>query len=635
MTDAPGGSLKSLVGRWFGSFQLTRLLGAGAVGAVFLAKDHSLRRDVALKVLAKSEDGADDELHARFLREARAAARLVHPNVVQIYQIGEDEHFRFIAMEYVNGRTLHGTAKQEGGRLPEIFCIQRMGEAANALKLAASMGICHRDIKPANLLLTQTNTIKMTDFGLAAHIDASHTIGLANPSRFEGTPNYMSPEQWQQEPLTPKSDIYGLGCTFYHLLTGQTPYRAGNLLVCLQAHLFDPVPDPRALLPGLQDDFAEILMRCMAKPADERPEAGELCEALDELLHTRRTVELSGGGVAPALFTDGSLGSWTPELLSSRVGGSAQSMVMTRERASGVPDSKPAVSQAVPLQGAALDYRAHFGLRDYPFSDVRKPFLFWNEEPYQSILRALSARVAAKTLKLHTVLGASGSGRTFVCEMLKQRLKDIFVFPVEPRLLLGMRPLVSLCRQYGCFDVNPRASQQTLLDTFMSTALPPGNPNSFFVLLVDGMDAGDRELLAELDEILECASTKRMAMVLTGLESLPDELISLGAPANLLNGHPPLSIGRMSLKQMNEYLDFRMRLAGGSGKTLGLNTASQQLLHARSGGLPKWIHVHCHNALVFAALKNEKTVSFESIRLGLKSKSVLSPDGAKLLLQSG
>jgi serine/threonine protein kinase len=138
--------LADLTGKWLGSFQIIKLLGKGAMGSVYLAKDSLLRREVALKVLAKDEGGVDEERYERFLREARAAARLIHPNVVQIFQVGESDDVRFIAMEYVEGMTTRQAAKQAGGKLSEQMCIEKMREAADALKLADTIGICHRDI---------------------------------------------------------------------------------------------------------------------------------------------------------------------------------------------------------------------------------------------------------------------------------------------------------------------------------------------------------------------------------------------------------------------------------------------------------------------------------------------------------
>src|SRR5262245_38665380 len=227
-------AMSNLAGHQVGPFRLVRTLGRGAMGVVYLASDAVLRRNVALKLIAKGAEG-DHEQHERFLREARAAARLVHSNVVQIFQVGETPDFRFIAMEYVEGTSMDREAKQQGGRLSERFAMERMREAADALGLAEAYGICHRDIKPSNLLLTSAGALKVADFGLAHQADGG-TIGAGAGNRIEGTPLYMSPEQWSGGQITPAADVYSLGCTFYHLLSGETPYPSGDLFSLLRAH---------------------------------------------------------------------------------------------------------------------------------------------------------------------------------------------------------------------------------------------------------------------------------------------------------------------------------------------------------------------------------------------------------------
>src|SRR4051812_10684927 len=287
-------SLINLAGQSLGAFQLERLLGTGTGGAVYLAKDTALRRDVAIKLLAKSTDDTDDVRRDRFLREARAAARLLHPNVVQIFQIGEANDFRYIAMEYVEGMSTWQSAKRQGGRLPEQFCIEKMREAADALRLAESLGICHRDIKPANLLLNAEGTLKIADFGLAAQIEGGETIGPGSQSQIEGTPFYMSPEQWSGGVVGAPADIYSFGCTFYHLLCGNTPFPQRDLIGCMNAHCKVPAPDPRLLIPDLDPLLAGMIRRCMTKRPADRPTAIELVELLDDMLMLRRSATRVG-----------------------------------------------------------------------------------------------------------------------------------------------------------------------------------------------------------------------------------------------------------------------------------------------------------------------------------------------------
>ena len=161
MSSAAGINDAQWIGQEIGSFQVLRLLGRGAMGAVFLAEDSILKRKVALKLLPKGDDHSDSDKLQRFLREARSAARIIHPNVVQVFQIGDLPRHRFIAMEYVNGMTLQDRARMHGGQLPQDFAISRFLEAADALRFAANLGICHRDLKPQNLLINEMGELKV------------------------------------------------------------------------------------------------------------------------------------------------------------------------------------------------------------------------------------------------------------------------------------------------------------------------------------------------------------------------------------------------------------------------------------------------------------------------------------------
>lgn len=660
MSQGPAAPLNDLSGQWLGPFQLTRLLGTGAMGSVYLAKDSVLRRDVALKVLAKGEGGLDEDRYERFLREARAAARLIHPNVVQIFQVGESDHYRFIAMEYVEGMTMRQAAKQQGGKLPEQLCIEKMRDAADALKLADTYGICHRDIKPANLLLTAQGMLKIADFGLAAQVEGSESIGPAAISKFEGTPYYMSPEQWYGGPISTSADIYCLGCTFYHLATGQTPYPPRDLLGCFRAHTMDPVPDPRTAMPGIDPAFAELLMRCMAKFSAERPNASEVVELLDEMLLVRRSVIRSRSSLPPfappssavsselarisELPSDGRSGerSGTPSTtLPSEASRSVATFrrTTTQRQIGAITQSPNALSQTGaitrPESLGSQSYHQFFGLTGYPFSDIRQPSTFWDAPPYGSALRMLAAQILEEDSRPQMLLGAPGSGRTFLCEMLKNKFPRIFIFTIEPQLLFGIRPMVMLCRQYGAPHVMPYMTQAVLIEEFLNAVLPENTPDAVAVVVVDGVDPSDRDVLIELDDILHRAPRRKFSMILVGSEDLPERLSEAGAPKRLVSGSPPAVLRPMTLREMSQYIDFRMKNVGGAPQGLQLDIASQQLLHARSGGSPKLINAFCHNALTIAALKKETNVKLSSIRLGLKSKTYLSTEAAKNLLLEG
>ncbi|WP_437636342.1 protein kinase domain-containing protein [Sorangium sp. So ce854] len=626
MIADPATTLTHLAGQWLGPFQLVQLLGIGAMGAVYLARDSVLQRDVAVKLIAKGSADTDPERRDRFLREARAAARLLHPNVVQIFQVGEDEDVRYIAMEYVHGLTMAQAAKQHGGRLPEQFGIEKMREAAAALELAASYGISHRDVKPANLLLNASGTLKIADFGLASH-PGSGPLGSTGAARtLEGTPFYMSPEQWTGQEIAPPSDIYSLGCTFYHLLVGRTPYSARDLAGCFHAHCHTPVPDPKQSLPDIDPLLAELLRRCMSKRPQERPSAGHIVAFLEDMLMLRRS------SVRPRELPEPHRPSLTSgvELSETRV----SQIPLPARSAIATPTGTILVNStsAVGHFTGQYSYRNHFGLTGYPFSDIRQPSFFWDAGPYAWVLRTLASQIVAGQ-RPAILVGEPGSGRTFVCEMIKNKVPRIHVFSIEPQLLFGTRPLVSLCRQIGAASATPAMSQQHLVDAFLGHALQRAGSDAVAVLVVDGVDPEDHDLLMELHDILRSAPPGRLSMILVGAPDLPSTLASNGVPRELYSGAQSLLLPGLTQQEMIEYIDFRMRSVGGSGRGLNLDIASQQLLHARSGGSPKLVNIFCHNALTIAALQGEAEVSLSSIRLGMKSKSYLTAEAAMSLIR--
>ncbi|HEX8703327.1 MAG TPA: protein kinase [Myxococcaceae bacterium] len=643
-------------GQSIGSFEIVRLLGAGAMGMVYLAKDNVLRRDVALKLLNKGNDEIDHELHERFLREARAAARLIHPNVVQIFQIGETPRHRYIAMEYVEGASTRHVARQYGGRMPMPFALEKMREAADALRLAASMGICHRDIKPANLLLTSAGALKITDFGLAAQVDAGGTIGQAS-AQIEGTPFYMGPEQWSGGVLTPAADIYSLGCTFYHLITGSRPYPANDFFGSMQAHCNSPVPDARSLMPDMDPALAELLKRCMSKQAYDRPSAEQLLEWLDQILLRWRSMELSRSHgspqipVGPSAYDGSSSGPRsfsssrsvrTGTLSASRTGwpsgsGSGRTGIAPPTASMPANWSGPTAGSALEASSREIDllgqqsYHQYYALKGYPFSDIRQPSSFWEGGPYGPALLGLAARVGSGQ-RLSMLVGPPSSGRTFLCEMLQHKLPNTLVFSIEPQLLLGTQLFMALCRQVGV-AVNPNSSQRFLAEAFLAHVLPD-RPEATAVIVVDGVDPSDTDLLKELDRILQATPRRKFSMVLVGTESLPEALVRNGAPESLLSSGSPIALRPMTQQEMVEYIDFRMRAVGGVGG-FTLDTASRQLLFLRSGGIPRLVSVYCHNALTLAMLRQERLPRLDTLRLAMKSKSYLSPDAARALLQAG
>ena len=263
--------MDDLTNREFGDYHIIRRIGSGATADVFLAKQQSLGRRVALKILKK--DLANDETYLRrFVREARAIAALNHPNLVQIFQTDCCDGYWFIAQEYVQGETLQHEI-QRTGALPIPKVIDILWQIAAAFETATESGIVHRDLKPDNILLGQSGTVKVTDFGLA-HVkipaaDHSH-LALTEIGMTLGTPLYMSPEQAQGLQLDHRSDIYSLGITCWHALAGKPPFTGDTALSVALQHVNNPPPSLIKQRPDIPYGLAAVIERMFEKKPENR-----------------------------------------------------------------------------------------------------------------------------------------------------------------------------------------------------------------------------------------------------------------------------------------------------------------------------------------------------------------------------
>ncbi len=269
MTENPGTSGET--GRRdhpdrLGAYRVEGLIGAGGMGIVYRALDEALQRQVALKTLLPSL-AADPEFVARFKREAQSAAALNHPNITQIYAIGQEGEVPFFAMELIHGTSLDALTRDRGS-LDPLTASGYILQAARGLRHAAQRDLIHRDVKPSNLMLTEEGVVKITDFGLAkAARSESH---LTVTGEVLGSPGYISPEQAQGTAIDARSDIYSLGATFYHLLTGRLPFDAPTPVAMILKHLSEPVRSPRAANPNIPYPIAAVVQKMMAKRPAER-----------------------------------------------------------------------------------------------------------------------------------------------------------------------------------------------------------------------------------------------------------------------------------------------------------------------------------------------------------------------------
>jgi serine/threonine-protein kinase len=250
-----------------GRYRLDEPLGRGGMATVYLAHDEELRRPVAVKLLAESLAG-DTVFRERFLREARLAARLSHPNVVSVYDAGEAEDGRpYIVMEYVPGRTLEGL-----GPLPAGEAVALALQACRGLAHAHEQGLVHRDVKPQNLLLRDDGTLKVADFGIAR---AAEATALTQVGTVLGTAAYLSPEQALGETVTPATDVYALGAVLYELLTGRPPYELESLADLAAKQQEGAIVPVAELAPEVPRRVEDTVMRALARNPAYRPASAE------------------------------------------------------------------------------------------------------------------------------------------------------------------------------------------------------------------------------------------------------------------------------------------------------------------------------------------------------------------------
>lgn len=263
-----------------GRYVIERKLGRGAMGAVYLARDPRINRAIALKVIPIEKEFEDEELEEarlRFFREAESAGRLTHPNIITVYDCGEDKHLAYIAMEYLQGTPLTQFTDPKKLLAPNKS-LELCARVADALDYAHNQGVIHRDIKPANLLYSmRQDLLKISDFGVARLTDNNRTkTGIVL-----GTPMYMSPEQLNADTLTGHSDLFSLGVTLYELLVGEVPFKATNIAVLMtKITTEDPAPVSNRR-PGVPPSVDAVLFKTLAKrPEDRFTNGGEMAIAL-------------------------------------------------------------------------------------------------------------------------------------------------------------------------------------------------------------------------------------------------------------------------------------------------------------------------------------------------------------------
>jgi predicted Ser/Thr protein kinase len=281
-------------GKLLGNCRLLNKIGQGGMGAVYKAHHETLDKDVAVKILPESMTD-DPEFVQRFLREARSAATLDHPNVIRILDAGSSESVHYIIMEYVDGTDLQKLVEKKG-KIGVRDALSVTKHVALALAAAHRMGIVHRDIKPANIMVTRKGQVKVSDFGLARHERSGGTV--TRPDEMVGTPHYVSPEQAKGRKVDGRSDLYSLGCAVFCMLTGRTPFTGPTVLSIVMKHT-DPNEKPpplRQVDPSIPPEVEALVGRAMEKDPDRRFQTGEeLAAEVDRIRGANLSKSVSPG----------------------------------------------------------------------------------------------------------------------------------------------------------------------------------------------------------------------------------------------------------------------------------------------------------------------------------------------------
>ena len=285
-----------------GQYKLLRKLGEGAMGAVFLAEDTYAARQVALKVISKKH-ARDAEFLTRFRREAKAAGRLNHVNIVGAYTVGEDLGQCYLVMEYCDGEALDAALKRDH-HLSWEKAVEIVMQAARGLQHAHEHALVHRDIKPANVIVTTAGVAKILDMGLSKDVSGGTQSFNTATGMALGTPHYISPEQARgDKTIDGRADIYSLGATFYHLVTGETPFHGSTATAVILKHLSEQLPNPQDINPEIPDSVVHVIQNMMAKEPDDRyPDCRALLADLelviDGKMPSSQAIEWSKSSVA-------------------------------------------------------------------------------------------------------------------------------------------------------------------------------------------------------------------------------------------------------------------------------------------------------------------------------------------------
>jgi len=275
-----------LISQTLGQYEIVSRLGKGGMATVYRARQVTMGRDVAIKVMS-ADLAADPEFVARFEREAHVIARLEHPRILPVHDFGHQGELFYLVMRLIEGESLYYRLKR--GPLPLKTAARFVGQIGEALDYAHAKGVIHRDLKPNNILIDQWDNLYLTDFGLAKMMASAQS--LTQSGTVLGTPAYMAPEQWRGEPVDARCDVYALGIILYEMVAGRTPFEADTPFTLMYQHIHDAPPPLRETLPDLPAEVEAVILKALAKSADDRYQsAGEMARAFNEVVRVAGTL---------------------------------------------------------------------------------------------------------------------------------------------------------------------------------------------------------------------------------------------------------------------------------------------------------------------------------------------------------
>ncbi len=571
--DVP--DLTSLAGIKLGNYRLQRLVGRGRMGAVYLAQDEALLRPTAIKILSWSVAEAQGQDPVQwFLAEARLVARINHPRVVQIYGAARHGDRCYIAMEYVAGQSAEAAVASSGPMTPET-ATDVLLQAASALHAAHGSGVVHRDVKPANLLVGAGGATKLGDFGMALGLADLRT---GNAHLRVGTPYYTAPEIWRGEAASAASDIYSLGATYFHLLTGRPPYPGRDAAAVEQAHLRAAIPDPRELAPRLPASVATLVKRALAKAPRERH-----ASAQELLWEARRVVQdlTSAAGVA-----------------------GVASAAPTRPDRAPVKASQEA--RKSPQPAGPLEV---LGFVRRPFSEVDPAACPYLGDPFASVRDRILEGVEGEAAQVLALVGAEGSGRSVLCRRIAAELdQSRLVLVVDVVRDPGGRTLLQqIYRAAGVVeDPSEDGSLDKLVLRLSEDRQQRRNPP---LLVLDGAVAPHPSAAALAKIVGAGLWTRSFKLLLVGGAGLVDALARGGLD---FRGErvPEIPIAPLDREQLSRYVRgwLEATLAPNSPRII-VSPDALLLVALRSGGVLARINCIAQNMLMLAAAERRRTLS--------------------------